>query len=187
MGPLLLTALLLYPAPARAEDAKGQVQNTSLLSGAAAGAGDATATHEAAARPFDGNLAADTTVIAPGQTRASSRLAKPTPAEFSAKIEPPLGVEKKSDEPSIKTGIMMAGSGALGALQGWFTAGLVGAAAGLGLGLAAAWLFHKKDYGGAFGVTAGAIIGTAFGGPIGGLVGAVVGGILGHFLGKLFL
>ena len=78
----------------------------------------------------------------------------------------------------------MAGSAALGALQGWFSAGLLGAAAGAGLGLAAAWLFHKKDYGGAFGITAGAIIGTAFGGPIGGLIGAVVGGILGHFLGK---
>lgn len=93
------------------------------------------------------------------------------------------------DEPRSKLsgGLMMAGAAALGGLQGYLSAGLIGAAAGAGVGLAAAWLFKKKDYGGAFGMTAGAIIGTAFGGPIGGLIGAVVGGIVGHFLGKLFL
>ncbi|PIR15425.1 MAG: hypothetical protein COV48_14430 [Elusimicrobia bacterium CG11_big_fil_rev_8_21_14_0_20_64_6] len=52
---------------------------------------------------------------------------------------------------------------------------------------AAAWLFHKREYGAAFGVTAGAVIGTALGGPVGALIGAVAGGVIGHSLGKLFL
>jgi hypothetical protein len=113
------------------------------------------------------------------------KFAKPGPEE--RRVEPPMPVEKKEKSGKLATGLMMGGAAVLGGLQGWLSAGLVGAAAGAGLGLAAAWLFHKKDYGGAFGVTAGAIIGTAFGGPIGGLVGAVVGGVIGHFLGKLFL
>jgi hypothetical protein len=190
MAPLLFIpalALLLCPGPARADGARRQADDAAVLSGGAATAADEAAAREAAARPFDGGTEGDTTVVAPGVTRRAAPLAKPGPASLQAKVEPPAGVEKKSDGSKLSTGLMMGGAAVLGGLQGWFAAGLVGAAAGAGLGLAAAWLFHKKDYGGAFGVTAGAIIGTAFGGPIGGLIGAVVGGILGHFLGKLFL
>jgi hypothetical protein len=180
-------ALLLGPLPVLAEDARQQATDAAVLSQGAAGTGDETTTREAAARPFDGSRAEDNTVVAPGVTRRSVSLAKPAPGSTQAKVEPPLGVEKPSSGSKLTSGIIMGGAAILGGLQGWFAAGLLGAVAGAGLGLAAAWLFHKKDYGAAFGVTAGAIIGTAFGGPIGGLIGAVVGGILGHFLGKLFL
>jgi hypothetical protein len=179
-------ALLLGPVPARAEGARQQAADAAVLSQGAAGTGDETTASEAAARPFDGNVAADKTVVAPGVTRRAVSLAKPVAGSTQAKVEPPLGVEQKPEGGKIATGLMLAGGAALGGLQGWFAAGLLGAAAGAGLGLAAAWLYHKKDYGAAFGLTAGAIIGTAFGGPIGGLIGAVVGGLIGHFLGKLF-
>ena len=186
MAPLLLIpvfALLLSAAPARAEGAKRQASDAAVFSQGAASAGDDAAAREAAAQPFDGNPAEENTVVAPGQTRKAARLAKPSPASLQAKVEPPLGVEKRPTGNKLTTGLVMGGAAVLGGLQGWFAAGLLGAAAGIGLGLAAAWLFHKGDYGGAFGVTAGAIIGSAFGG----LIGAVVGGVLGHFLGKLFL
>lgn len=189
MAPLLIPALalLLGPLAARAADAHHQAGDAAALSEAAAEAGDLTGSREAAARPFDANRSEDNTVVAPGVTRKSVRLSKPT-GEKAAKVVVPAPVEKKKEEGSkLTSGLIMGGAAVLGGLQGWFSAGLLGAAAGAGLGLAAAWLFHKKDYGGAFGVTAGAIIGTAFGGPIGGLIGAVVGGIVGHFLGKLFL
>ena len=181
-------ALLLGPVPARAEGARKQAADAAVLSQGAATAGDATGAREAAAQSFDGNPAEDNTVVAPGVTRKAARLSKPAPGSLQAKVEPPLGVETKPSSGSkLTSGIIMGGAALLGGLQGWFSAGILGAAAGAGLGLAAAWLFHKKDYGGAFGVTAGAIIGTALGGPIGGLIGAVVGGLIGHFLGKLFL
>lgn len=189
MAPLLLIpalALLLGPVSALAEDARRQAGDAAVLSAGAVQAGDETGAREAAARPFDGAAAEDRTVVAPGVTRGAARLARPTPGSFSAKVEPPLGVEKKAEGGKLATGLMLGGAALLGGLQGWFSAGLLGAAAGAGLGLAAAWLFHKKDYGASFGVTAGAIIGTAFGGPIGGLIGAAVGGVIGHFLGKLF-
>lgn len=177
-------ALLLGPVPARAEGARQQAADAAVLSQGAAGTGDETTTREAAARPFDGSRVEDNTVVAPGITRRAVSLAKPAPGSTQAKVKPPLGVETSSKRTSS---IVMGGAAILGGLQGWFAAGLLGAVAGAGLGLAAAWLFHKGDYGGAFGITAGAIIGTAFGGPIGGLIGAMVGGLLGHFLDKLFL
>lgn len=190
MAPLMLIpalALLLGPLPARAEGARRQADDAAVLSKGAAAAGDETSVREAASRPFDGGAAEDTTVVAPGVTRKAARLAKPAAGSLSAKVEPPLAVEKKPDgEGKLSAGLKLGGAAALGALQGWLSAGLLGAVAGAGMGLAAAWLFHKGDYGGAFGITAGAIIGTALGGPIGGLIGAVVGGLIGHFLGKLF-
>lgn len=190
MAPLLLIpalALLLCPVKAGAEDARQQANDAAYLSRGAAETGDETATRDAAARPFDGSRAEDNTVVAPGVTRKAARLAKPAAGSLQAKVEPPLSVEKKPDgESKLSAGLKLGGAAALGGLQGWLSAGLLGAVAGAGMGLAAAWLFHKGDYGGAFGITAGAIIGTAFGGPIGGLIGAVVGGLIGHFLGKLF-
>lgn len=185
MAPLLLLALLLGPAPAQAEDARTQAQNAAAMSDSADDEDDDDAVRETAARPFDANAAADRTVVAPGVTRGAKPLSKAGPGAREPRVEPPLAVEKKPKS-RISSGLVMAGAAALGGLQGWFAAGMLGAVAGAGLGLAAAYLFHKKDYGAAFGVTAGAIIGTAFGGPIGGLIGAVVGGVIGHFLGKLF-
>lgn len=186
MAPLLLLALLLVPAPARAADAKEQVRNAAAQSDEADDEDDDDAVSERAARPFDANAASDRTVVAPGVTRKASPLARSVVGAKEPKVEPPAVVEKKPSKSKISSGLVMAGAAALGGLQGWFAAGLLGAVAGAGLGLAAAYLFHKKNYGAAFGVTAGAIIGTAFGGPIGGVIGAVVGGVIGHFLGKLF-
>jgi hypothetical protein len=181
MAPLaFLLALLLCPST-RAGDARDQA----LGAASVPFSGDEGSLRQGAARPFDGGSASDT-VVAGRDATGGARLAKAAPTERRASAEPPSAIEKKPVGSKLTTGLMLGGSAALGGLQGWFAGGLLGAAAGAGLGLAAAWLFHKGDYGGAFGVTAGAIIGTAFGGPIGGLIGAVVGGVIGHFLGKLF-
>lgn len=182
MAPLALAlAVFLCPA-ARAHDARSQAVDAAALPVS----GDDASVREGAARPFDGNPASETVVAGRDRTGAAV-LAKSSPVERAPKKEPPPAGEAGAGSSRLSTGLMMGGAALLGGMQGWFSAGLLGAAAGAGLGLAAAWLFHKKDYGGAFGVTAGAIIGTAFGGPIGGLIGAVVGGVIGHFLGKLFL
>ena len=183
MAPLALAlAALLLPASSRAGDARVQAQDAAVVPLS----GDDAAAREAAGRSFDGNPASET-VVAGRDRSGAARLAKATPPERTAKKEPPPAGEKEPGGSKLSSGLMMGGAALLGGLQGWFSAGLLGAAAGAGLGLAAAWLFHKKDYGAAFGVTAGAVIGTALGGPIGGLIGAVVGGAIGHLLGKLFL
>lgn len=181
MAPLLLVLALLAPS-AHAGDARRQAKDAALVSPS----GSDTAVRDGAGRPFDGNPDEESDVVGRDSSGAP-RLAKTAKAERPPRAEPPPTDGGKKEGSKLSTGLLMGGSAALGGLQGWFAAGLVGAAAGAGLGLAAAWLFHKKDYGGAFGVTAGAIIGTAIAGPIGGLIGAVVGGVIGHFLGKLFL
>ena len=182
MAPLaLFLAVFLIPGAARANDARAQARDAASVP-----AGDDGVIKDAAARSFDGNPASDA-VVAGRDSRGRPLLAKSAPVERRTAAEPPAAGDKNSGSNKLTTGLILGSAAVIGGLQGWFAAGLVGAAAGAGLGLAAAWLFHKKDYGGAFGVTAGAIIGTAFGGPIGGLIGAVVGGIIGHFLGKLFL
>lgn len=182
MAPLLLLSLLLCAVPARADSAVRQANDAAAVPLS----GDDAAARDAAGRSFDGNPASET-VVTGRDANGSPRLAKAAPVEKAPRKEPPPAGGKQEGGGKLGTGLMMAGAALLGGMQGWFSAGLLGAAAGAGLGLAAAWLFHKKDYGGAFGVTAGAIIGTAFGGPIGGLIGAVVGGVIGHLLGKLFL
>lgn len=182
MAPLALAVLLsLVAAPSQAVDARVQARDAAV-----APSGDEATVREGAGRTFDGNDASQT-AVAGRDSRGRPLLAKSAPVERRAAAEPPSAGGKSEGGSKLGTGLILGGAAALGGLQGWFTAGLLGAAAGAGLGIAAAWLFHKKDYGGAFGVTAGAIVGTALGGPIGGLIGAVVGGLIGHFLGKLFL
>lgn len=179
MLPLLL--LLLCAAPARADNAERQARDAAVVPLS----GDDASVRERAARAFDGSPESATVVAGRDRTGAAV-LARSSPVERAPRQEPPPAGESRSGG-KLTSGLVMGGAALLGGMQGWFSAGLLGAAAGAGLGLAAAWLFHKKDYGGAFGVTAGAIIGTAFGGPIGGLIGAAVGGLIGHLLGKLFL
>ena len=189
MAPLLLIpalALLLGPASAHAENANQQLGDTAVQSVGAAADGNTSAAKEGAGRAFNGGRAEDKIVVARGVIGAAPPLATPTRSALAAKVEPPPSVEQKPATGKLTMGLGLGGAALLGGLQGWFSAGLFGAVTGAGLGLAAAWLFHKGDYGGAFGVTAGAIIGTAFGGPLGGLIGAVVGGVIGHFIGKLF-
>jgi len=191
MAPLSAAVLLLAsfavgePAPA---PSRQRLEDAAALSQAAAGAETPAQAKDAAAAALDGGPTHGDAVADDGTRRIKKGipLSKPTNLTVAGKDAPP---PPSKDEPHsrLTAGLTMAGAALLGGMQGWFSAGLLGAAAGAGLGLAAAWLFHKKDYGGAFGVTAGAIIGTALGGPIGGLIGAVVGGLVGHFLGKLFL
>ncbi|UPT74381.1 MAG: hypothetical protein M0D55_01130 [Elusimicrobiota bacterium] len=182
MAPLLLILALLSSSASRGEDARVQAADAA----AAIPSGSDAAARTRAGRAFDGNPEADADVVG-RETGGAPRLARSAPAERRAAPEPPVAGGDKKKGSNLSTGLLLGGSAALGGLQGWFAAGALGAVAGAGLGLAAAWLFHKKDYGGAFGVTAGAIIGTALAGPVGGLIGAVVGGVIGHFLGKLFL
>lgn len=187
MAPLFLAlAVLLCPAPARAGDARSEVHDAAVLSAAGAAAPDENAAKERASEPFDGGAESDTVVDGRGTTRPAERFSTPTAGALITKVEPPPAVEKKPGG-GLSTKLQMAGGAIIGGLQGFFTAGLFGAIAGAGLGLAAAWLFHKGDYGASFGVTAGAIIGSALGGPIGAIIGAVLGGLIGHFLGKRFL
>ena len=188
MVPLSLAlAVLLCPAAARAEDARSEVRDAAVLSAAGAAADDETAASELASRAFGGGAESDTVVDGRGTTRPAVKLSSmPAVGALTTKVEPPPAVERKPGG-WLSTELQLGAGAVLGGLQGFFTAGLFGAVAGAGLGLAAAWLFHKKDYGASFGVTAGSIIGSALGGPIGGVIGAVVGGLIGHLLGKLFL
>ena len=113
MPPLMLIpalALLLGPVPARAQGARQQADDAAVLSQGAADTGDETTTREAAARPFDGSRPEDNTVVAPGVSRRAARLAKPTAGSLQAKVEPPLGVEKKPEGGKLTTGLMLAGA-----------------------------------------------------------------------------
>ncbi|MFI5346926.1 MAG: hypothetical protein ACHQ51_11185 [Elusimicrobiota bacterium] len=189
MAPLSAAVLLLASFAAGEGPAVQRLNDAAALSQSAADAPDLGQAKDGAAAAIDGS-APNGDAVADDGTRAVKKrlpLGKPMNLTAAGKVSPPAPGAQKEEGSKLGTGLMLGGAAALGGLQGWFTSGLVGAAAGVGLGLAAAWLFHKKDYGGAFGVTAGAIIGTAIAGPLGGLVGAVVGGLVGHFLGKLFL
>lgn len=186
----LCAALIFLASFAAGESAPAQrrLDGTAALSqAAAAAAGDAQA-KDASAAAFDGGAPSGDEVAADGRSIKKGIPLRPAlAAARPGKDSPPPPAKEKGAASGVSTGLILGGAAALGGLQGWFAAGAVGLAAGAALGLGAAWLFHKGDYGGAFGVTAGAIIGTAFGGPIGGLIGAAVGGVVGHFLGKLFL
>lgn len=188
MAPLSLAVLLLASFAHGDETAATRLQGAAALSQAGANASDPAAARDTAGAALDGNARSADAVDGRGSIRKGLPLQKPdlTAGATRAGADVPNPMSKE-DPNKLSHGLILGGAAVLGGLQGWFSAGLVGAAAGAGLGLAAAWLFSKKDYGGAFGVTAGAIIGTAFGGPLGGLIGAAVGGIVGHFLGKLFL
>lgn len=188
MAPLLC-ALLLAAVPARADTpaAQQRLDGAAAISQAGAGAPTDLQARDAAGAAFDGGAPNGDAVGADGRTIKKGIPLKPALAvAHPGQDAPPPPAAEKPHGSKLSSGLMLAGAAFLGGLQGWFAAGLVGAAAGAALGLGAAWLFHKGDYGGAFGMTAGAIIGTALGGPVGGLVGAVVGGVVGHFLGKLF-
>jgi hypothetical protein len=190
MAPLSAAVLLLASFAAGEGPDTQRLSDAASLSQAAAGAQTRDQAKDGASAALDGNAVSDDAVADDGTRtiKKGAALGRPMDLTAARRDAPPApGAEKENDGSKLGTGLMLGGAAVLGGLQGWFGAGLVGAAAGAGLGLAAAWLFHKKDYGGAFGVTAGAIIGTAVAGPLGGLVGAVVGGLLGHFLGKLFL
>jgi hypothetical protein len=190
MAPLT-AALLLLAAFAAGEDAPSQqrLDGAAALSQSAAVAPSDAQAKDGAAAAYDGGAPNGDAVAddGTGSIKKGIPLKPSLAAERPGKDAPPPPSSKKAGPSTVSTGLMLGGAALLGGLQGWFGAGLLGAAAGAGLGLAAAWMFHKGDYGAAFGMTAGAIIGTAFGGPIGSLVGAVVGGLVGHFLGKLFL
>ena len=190
MAPLA-AALILLASFAAGENGPSQerLDGAAALSQSAAASPDNAQAKDGAAAAYDGGAPNGDAVAGDGtgSIKKGIPLKPALAAERPGKDSPPPPASKKDGSSTVSTGLMLGGAALLGGLQGWFGAGLIGLAAGAGLGLAAAWMFHKGDYGGAFGVTAGAIIGTAFGGPIGSLVGAVVGGLVGHFLGKLFL
>lgn len=188
MSPLS-AAVLLLAALAHGEGAASRAQGAAISGQAAVEAPDSTQAKDAADAAFEGGPLHEDAVADDGRRviKKGIPLSKPGALSVAAKDAPPAPSRASPTGGKLTTGLVLGGAAALGGLQGFLTAGLFGAVAGAGLGLAAAWLFHKRDYGGAFGVTAGAIIGTAIGGPVGAIVGAAVGGLLGHFLGKLFL
>ncbi len=187
MTALLLAVLLL--SPARAEtDAERRAAAAAALSrqGAVApGAEDARGRADAAFTGTETVEGDDAVSAAGGPRRGRLRLARPAPGERERSEAPPQPAAGPAGG-RLSTGLVLAGGAALGALQGFLSAGLIGAAAGGLLGLGAAWLYTKGHPAAAFGATAGGIIGTALGGPIGGLIGAVVGAGVGFLLGKLF-
>lgn len=185
----LCPAILLLAVFARADDASTHARDAAVLSQAAVQASDPAQAKDAAAAAFEGRIPEENAVSDDGRRVVKKGIPLSKPGAFAAfsKSAPPAPGADRPSEKKLTTGLVMGGAAVLGGLQGFLTAGLLGAAAGAALGLAAAWLFHKRDYGGAFGVTAGAVIGTALGGPLGAVVGAAIGGLIGHFLGKLFL
>lgn len=188
MAPLSV-AVLLLAALAHGEGAAERAQGAAIAGQAAVEAPDREQAKDAADAAFEGGPLHEDAVADDGKrvVKKGIPLSKPGALAAAAKGAPPAPGQDSPTGGKLSTGLVMGGAALLGGMQGFLSSGLLGAVAGAGLGMAAAWLFHKKDYGGAFGVTAGAIIGTAFGGPIGAVVGAVVGGLIGHFLGKLFL
>lgn len=178
---------LLLACPAAADEARRRAAQAAALSTDAAVTGDPAAARDRAAAAFTG------TETEPGgavdgrgvPTGGRMRLAAPAPWERDERPAPP-GPEAGGMRRGLSTGLVLAGGAALGALQGFLSAGPVGALAGGVLGLGAAWLYTKGQPAAAFGATAGGIIGSFFGGPLGGLVGAGLGAVLGWGLGKLF-
>jgi hypothetical protein len=189
MAPLS-AALLLLASFAAGENAPTQTRldGTAALSQSAAAAPDPAQAKDGAGAAFDGgNPNADAVTDDGKRTiKKGIPLTAASPSDRPGK-DVPTPPSEDGPKSKLSTGMMLGGAAVLGGLQGWFAAGALGLAAGAGLGLAAAWMFHKGDYGAAFGITAGAIVGSVLGGPIGGLIGAAVGGLVGHFLGKLFL
>jgi len=147
--------------------------------------------HALSGRMMDGNGArgavytGDATQRSPHFESATSYGRQPSgDLKADAKEVPsPKGEEKKDGLPSWA---YYAGAAVLGGLQGFFTGGPLGAAAGAAMGLAGAHMFKKGNYGASFGLMGGALLGAAIGGPVGALLGAAIGGLLGHFVGKLF-
>lgn len=186
MVPLALAWLLLVPARAES-DAQQRAEEAAALSRAAVQTGDSPGARARAAAAFEGELLPDDAATPADKSgpRRRLRLSSARERHPEARTAPPAPVGAPANKKLSKT-LVMAGGGALGALQGFVSAGLVGAAAGGVLGLGAAWLYTHGHHGAAFGATAGGIIGSALGGPIGGLIGAVVGAGLGFLAGKLF-
>jgi hypothetical protein len=186
----LAPALLLLASLAAGEDvpAATALDNTASLGQSAAASQSPAQAKDAADAPFDGRTLNGDSVSDDG-TRTIKKgipLTAAAPSGLPAKASPPPpdGEKPKGNLPME---LEMGGAAVLGGLPGLLAGHLGVALAGAGMGIAAAWLFHKGDYGAAFGVAAGGLIGAAVLGPFGGLIGAAVGGLLGHFLGKLFL
>ncbi|MFA6093613.1 MAG: hypothetical protein WCU88_10845 [Elusimicrobiota bacterium] len=181
---LLLLSLLASRPPARGEvvlenqeslAAAGRMQEQSLE---ALSSGPEQAWALAGASPDGASLSG---VFADGSVRDKSLMlaaASDSPAE---KAKPSSGIGKK-----IGKGAVVAGAGTISGLLGAGKEGLLGGLVWGALGLGAAYLMMKGDYGGAIGTGVGGVVGEILGGPLGGIIGGIVGGIIGHFIGKMF-
>lgn len=201
MGRLALSAALLSaliaPRPLRAAvtlqsgPALAAAEQASLEGEAALETSALEAARTAAGKTMDGasTFSADPTVEAQdgqglrhGLAGSPMRLA----TAGGGPVPPPNRGQGAKGRKKIPTWAVYGGAAVLGGLQGFLSAGLAGALGGVVLGLGAAYLYEKGDFGAAFGMTAGGIIGSFLGGPLGALIGGAVGGLIGHFLGKLF-
>lgn len=186
MAPLALVLFLVLPAAAET-DAEARAREAAALSRAAAAAPDPAAARARASAAFDGEILPDDPTVSASENQRRKRLRLARAEELKRKpVATPPAPGGETPKSKLSNGLILGGGAALGALQGFFSAGLIGAAAGGVLGLGAAWLYTQGHHAAAFGATAGGIIGAAFGGPIGGLIGAVVGAGVGFLIGKLF-
>lgn len=183
---LPLALLLLAPVDA-ADDARNRAVGAADLSVQASSAKGVETMRAGADAAFSGTVidGEDGAVFGRRSTSGRLRLARAKAGEPDPLRDPPRPLSAPGRS-GVSTGLVLAGGAALGALQGFLSAGLIGAAAGGVLGFGAAWLYSKGHPAAAFGSTAGGIIGSAIGGPLGGLVGAVVGAGLGYLIGGLF-
>jgi len=191
----LLTALLLaFTSPVRAEAgsptdsrALGQTNAAQFHGWNAANSGSVESAKYGSATAFDGSFGNNTLVAGKDSfNRPALTTTKVASQGGPMTVPAPQLPSSVEGQKKIPTWAAYAGSGALGALQGGLSAGLLGAAGGAVIALAITNRYMKGDYGGAIGISAGAIIGTAIGGPLGGLIGGVIGGVVGHFIGRLF-
>ena len=192
----LFSTGLLWPRASRAAvsmqsgPALASAQQASLESDEASEAASLEGARVKAGKTMDGGSAASEASMVEGREGQGLRhgLAARYPQLAmmgGGGVPPPNRGPQAAGRKRIPTWAVYGGAAVLGALQGGLAAGLAGALGGAVLGLGAAWLYERGDFGGAFGLTAGGIIGSFLGGPLGGLIGAAIGGLIGHALGKL--
>lgn len=187
---LFLLSVLTGSPPARAElpiggnaafgqalavDGQGQsARSSGRLENSAALAGQTVDNGRADGAVVEGRDSSGRPRLAP----ASDAGRKDGKAEVPAPGKKSPGGWTKGDTAKVVGGGLL--SGLIGFADDGMTGGLIWGAIGLG----AAYLMVKGDYGGALGTAAGSIAGSLLGGPIGSIIGGLVGGIIGHFLGE---
>lgn len=176
---MLIAALIaasVVAAPVLAQDAMSRAGDASVASQSAVSAGSSAQAKELSTLAFQGGRPSQTTVSADGRGIERSNLALQKPAAGT-----------KAKAASVSGPLKLASAGPpLPSPLSFMSRTVLGIAAGVATGFAAAWLFTEKHYAAGAGVAAGSIVGALVGGPIGALIGAAIGGLLGHFAGKLF-
>lgn len=187
---LFLLSVLAGSPPARAElpiggsAAFGQAAAVESQGQSARSSGRIEDSAALAGQTVD-NGRADGAVVEGRDSSGRPRLAPAAEGEKKVKTDAVPAPGKKSGSGWTKGDTAkVVGGGVLSGLIGFADDGMMGGIIWGAIGLGAAYLMVKGDYGGALGTAIGSIAGSLLGGPIGSIIGGLVGGIIGHFLGE---